>query len=196
MEKIIIKNEILSNYYDRELSSLKEVENRIIETQNLIDRFPVLEQNLPKYINRNSLFYINENYQCFGDKLNGVYLGQDFYRNHYSSKDEKSNKFSNANKLQYEGLYFKVYINTYSMFGDVSDILYLFVQEKLKSLGVNVYHIDSLNSTYYVSNELFNDFAEELKEWYIQTKKELDSYKKEIEIKELEDRLNKLIIKE
>lgn len=98
---------------------------------------------------------------------------------------------SNRTIINYNGDYdkhlFMVYINTLSLY----DSHERFGLEKVLDKS-NVFFFDNLNTTFYVEDEHIEGFLEALNDWYVGAIANLKQYKKDEEIRKLEEQLARL----
>lgn len=84
-----------------------------------------------------------------------------------------------------------VYVNSYSLFGDISSEVYTELTREFSN-SKNIYFIDWLNSTFYVTPEQLEEFLERLHNWYVLCKSKADNIRKEQKVKELREQLERL----
>ena len=84
-----------------------------------------------------------------------------------------------------------VYVNSYSLFGDISSEVDTELTREFSN-SKNIYFIDWLNSTFYVTPEQLEEFLEHLHNWYVLCKSKADTIRKEQKVKELREQLERL----
>lgn len=84
-----------------------------------------------------------------------------------------------------------VYVNSYSLFGDISSEVDTELTKEFSNSD-NIYFIDWLNSTFYVTPEQLEEFLERLHNWYVLCKSKADTIHKEQKVKELRKQLEQL----
>jgi len=84
-----------------------------------------------------------------------------------------------------------VYVNSYSLFGDISSEVDMELTKEFSNSD-NIYFIDWLNSTFYVTPEQLEEFLERLHNWYVLCKSKADTIRKEQKVKELREQLEQL----
>lgn len=122
----------------------------------------------------------------FGDRYKGVPFPWRIKRHSYAGR---ANNISNY-KGECDCHLFNIYINTLSLFDSHHKFnLYDFVKE------VDCFHIDRVNTTFYLQDHHIEKFLDCIVKWYNQAKDRVNEYKKAQKIKKLQDELNKLLNK-
>ena len=84
-----------------------------------------------------------------------------------------------------------VYVNSYSLFDDISSEAGTELTREFSN-SKNIYFIDWLNSTFYVTPEQLEELLERLHNWYVLCKSNADTIRKEQKVKELREQLEQL----
>ena len=120
----------------------------------------------------------------FGDRYKALQLNWGIKRDYL--KGGTSRNITNFNG-EYDGYFFNVYINTVSLFG-IHNEFGLFDAIK----GVDVFFTDSLNNTFYVTDENIESLLDALATWYEKAKVEAAKLKAAEQLAEAEERVAKL----
>lgn len=165
--------------YKKELKELKE---RMEKAEKFANKIPIFKDII---IERKLTG--EEGYIDFGNRYKDIYLAWGIERCNYISGTNRT--ITNYDNDDYNVYVFSIYFNSLDLFG--SGIYENFGLEKIKE-KVKVFFYDEVNSTYYVEDEHIEQFLEEVNKWYLETKKQVNKYRNEQEIKKLREKLAEL----
>jgi len=160
--------------YVKELNDLKE---RMIKAEKFSEKLPLFKDQILK-----NKYTGEENWMQFDKWYKGMYLAWGLNRGFY--KKEKDNMTNNKN--DYCGYYFNIYINTLTLY-DLHEKFDLY--EMLSD--VDIFFIDHLNTTFYVSDENIESFLDALNVWYLQAKSKVKKFMAEKKLQEAKEELAK-----
>lgn len=100
-------------------------------------------------------------------------------------------KPTNYSRDSFQSGLVSVYVNSYRLFGDISSEVAMELTKEFSNSD-NIYFIDWLNSTFYVTPEQLEEFLERLHNWYVLCKSKADTIRKEQKVKELREQLEQL----
>lgn len=166
--------------YAEEIERTKET---MLKAQAFAERLPVFSKEI---IERKITG--EEPWIDFGKSYKKLYLAWGIKRGYYKNGGDR--KITNC-PSQYDGFYFCIYVNCYSLF-DVHQEFGLC--EATKKL--DIFFFDYINSTFYVTDENIEPLLETLNEWCVQAFEQLKQYRKKIEIETLEKQLAALKARE
>lgn len=165
--------------YKKELKELKE---RMEKAEKFANKIPIFKDII---IERKLTG--EEGFIDFGNRYKDIYLAWGIERCNYISGTNRT--ITNYDNDDYNVYVFSIYFNSLDLFG--SGIYENFGLEKIKE-KVKVFFYDEVNSTYYVEDEHIEQFLEEVNKWYLETKKQVNKYRNEQEIKKLREKLAEL----
>ena len=162
--------------YEDELKALKI---KMVGAEKFAKKVPVFRQ----FILSNKIDGTEENVR-FADGYKGIRFHWGLNRARFKSGTSRT--ITNY-KGDYDKHLFKVYINTLTLFDTHEE----FGLEKVLEKST-VFFFDDLNTNFYVEDEHIEGFLEALNDWYVDAIANLEQYKKDEEIRELEERLSRL----
>lgn len=163
--------------YIDELTALK---TKMEKAEAFAERLPVFAEHILEY-----KITGEEDWLKFGDRYKKIPLNWGICRGLYLNGATR--KIMNKYTPFKDGHYFSIYINSCSLF-DGHNLFDLY-----KSFdGVEIYHIDSMNSTFYLTDENIEPFLEKLNDWYIRACEQLKEVKEKERIEKLEKELTEL----
>lgn len=165
--------------YKKELKELKE---RMEKAEKFANKIPIFKDII---IERKLTG--EEGFIDFGNRYKDIYLAWGIERCNYISGTNRT--ITNYDNDDYNVYVFSIYFNSLDLFG--SGIYENFGLEKIKE-KVKVFFYDEVNSTYYVEDKHIEQFLEEVNKWYLETKKQVNKYRNEQEIKKLREKLAEL----
>ena len=162
--------------YEDELKALKK---KMVGAEKFAKKVPVFRQ----FILSNKIDGTEENVR-FADGYKGI-------RFHWGLNRARFKSGTNRTITNYRGNHdkylFELYINTLTLYGSHEE----FGLEKVLEKST-VFFFDDINTTFYVEDEHIEGFLEALNDWYVDAIANLEQYKKDEEIRELEERLSRL----
>ena len=162
--------------YEDELKTLKI---KMVGAEKFAEKIPVFRQ----FILDNKLDGTEDSVK-FASSYKRIYFHWGLNRGRFKSRTRRT--ITNY-KGEYDKYLFKVYINTLTLFDSYES----FGLEKVLEKST-VFFFDDLNTTFYVEDEHIEGFLEALNDWYVGVIANLDQYKKEEEIRKLEEQLARL----
>jgi hypothetical protein len=162
--------------YEDELKALKI---KMVGAEKFAEKVPVFRQ----FILDNKLDGTEDSVK-FPSSYKRIYFHWGLIRARFKSGTSRT--ITNY-KGDYDKHLFKVYINTLTLFDTHEE----FGLEKVLEKST-VFFFDDLNTNFYVEDEHIEGFLEALNDWYVDAIANLEQYKKDEEIRELEERLSRL----
>lgn len=151
----------LNDDYKKEL---KEIEDKMIASERFAEKLPVFAEIIRKH-----KFNGTEEWAKYGSKYKDIYLAWDINRGFYATSNRRT--ITNYTGV-YSGYLFNIYVNSYALFGLHNNFgLY----EALKD--VDIFFADTMNSTFYITDENIESFLEALNTWYLKARKEARIFK-------------------
>jgi hypothetical protein len=163
------ENEMRKEYID-ELNLLKE---KMIKAENFAEKIPVFSDVILE-----NKYNSDETYIQFGKNYKKMYLAWGINRGHCNKNSMRT--ITNC-KEEYDGYFFIVYINTLTLY-DLHENFGLFESFD----DVDIFFVDRINSTFYITDENIGNFLVALYEWYNRAISEARRYKCKQELLELE----------
>ena len=159
--------------YEDELKALKI---KMVGAEKFAEKIPVFRQ----FILDNKLDGTEDSVK-FASSYKRIYFHWGLHRARFRSGTIRT--ITNY-KGDYDKHLFRFYINTLSLY----DSHEKFGLEKVLDKST-VFFSDEMNTTFYVEDEHIEGFLEALNDWYVGVIANLDQYKRDEEIRELEERL-------
>lgn len=164
--------------YEDELETLRI---KMQKAEKFAEALPIFAERILEY-----KFTGDEDWLDFGNCYKKIPLGWGIKRGYY--RNGSSRYLLNYPKdAEYNLPLFNIYVNSYSLF-DCNENFNLYESFK----DVEIFFIDYMNSTFYITDENIFPFLEALNAWYNVAKDELLKLNKEKEIADLKKRLEKL----
>lgn len=151
----------LNHDYKKEL---EELENRMIASEEFAKKLPIFAE----VIRKNKLNGTEE-WAKYGSKYKDICLAWDINRGFYATSNRRT--ITNYTGV-YSGYLFNIYVNSYALF-DLHNNFNLY--ESLKN--VDIFFADTMNSTFYITDENIEPFLEALNIWYLKARKEAKIFK-------------------
>lgn len=162
--------------YEDELKALKK---KMVGAEKFSEKIPAFRQ----FILDNKLDGTEDSVK-FASSYKRIYFHWGLHRARFKSG---TNRTITNYKGDYDKHLFMVYINTLTLFDTHEEFGLEDVLEKS-----TVFFFDDLNTTFYVEDEHIEGFLEALNDWYVDAIANLEQYKKEEEIRKLEEQLARL----
>lgn len=137
--------------YKKELAELK---TRMIKAEKFAEKLPVFAEKILGY-----KYTGEEDNIRFGNYYKKIPLDWGIDRRYYRNS---SGRYIMNCKKEHNGFFFCIYINSISLFNRHN--LYG-LYEALQS--VNVFYCDTLNTTFYITDDNIEAFLEALNNWYL-----------------------------
>ena len=166
--------------YEDEIERTKEI---MLKAQTFAEKLPVFSKQIIEGKITGESYWID-----FGKSYKKLYLGWGIKRGYYKNGGDR--QITNC-RARYDGFYFSIYVNCYSLFDVHQDFGLVEATKKL-----DVFFFDYMNSTFYVTDENIEPLLETLNEWCIQAFEQLKQYRKKLEIENLEKQLSMLKARE
>jgi len=123
-------------------------------------------------------------HMSFWKRYKDLYLSWWIDRSHYISW---TNTTINNCKKKYDVYLYNIYVNSVSLYDSNED----YWLEELANID-GVYHYDSLNSTFYITDEWIERFLEALNEWYLKARELASEKRKADKIRNLQEEMDRL----
>lgn len=162
--------------YEQELKALKA---KMDGAEAFAKKLPLFEDK----IIRNKM-QEDDDFLMFGEHYKSTPLKFGIRRGKFANGTLR--EMTNCN-LKYDGPYFWIYLNTYSMFNNNEDYDMRDLVNK-----ADIFFFDHLNSTFYVEDKNIEKFLDAVNVWYLEASEEHRKQTKQKEIAELRLKLEKL----
>ena len=162
--------------YEDELKALKI---KMAEAEKFAEKIPCFRE----FILDNKIDETEDSVK-FASSYKRIYFHWGLHRARFKSGTNR--KITNY-KGDYDKHLFTVYINTLTLYDSHEN----FGLEKVLDKST-VFFFDEMSTTFYVEDEHIEGFLEALNDWYGDVIANLEQYKKDEEIRELEERLARL----
>ncbi len=126
-------------------------------------------------------------YTKFWERYKDIYLYWWINRSHYISWTHVT---INNCKKKYDIYLYDIYVNTCSLY-DAHEKYWL---EELANID-GVYHYDSSNSTFYITDEWIERFLDALNDWYLKARELAGEKRKADKIRNLQEEMDRLTSK-
>lgn len=165
--------------YQEELNTLKV---KMLKAQQFAKELPLFRDMII-----NSKITGEENHIGFGKRYKNMYYDWGINRVNYgSSHTARINNYSRGVDLGHDKYLFCLYFNTIALYNSHEE-------HGLADLNSDkVFFYDCLNNTFYIEDKYIEEFLESANEWYLKAKNQEKIRKKEVKIKEMEERLKEL----
>lgn len=165
----------LIKQYGDELGALK---SNMLMAQSFASRLRVFAEHIIEYKVTGE-----EHWHCFGKSYKNIYLQWGINRGYFKSG---TSRYITNYEGEHSGFYFQIYVNCYAIFDEHQEFgLY----EVTK--GLDIFFIDRMNSTFYVTDENIEPLLETLNTWCIDAFEKLKVYRAQERIARLEKELAK-----
>ena len=163
--------------YEDELKALKKKMNEAVKFAEKIPvfRHTILDRKLTG----------TEDSVLFANSYKSIPLHWGLHRSRFKTGTNRT--ITNYHKEDYDKHLFTLYINTISLY----DSHEKFGLEKVLDKST-VFFFDKMNTNFFVEDEHIEGFLEALNDWYVDAVVEVGQYKKDEEIRKLEERLARL----
>jgi hypothetical protein len=166
----------MNEIYKKELNELRA---KMQKAEVFADKLPMFSSMILEHKYTADAVWLD-----FGKRYKDIYLGWGIKRGLYTSG---TNRCVTNLRDDHNGYYFSIYINSISLF-DVHHNFGLY--EAVSDL--DVFFIDRLNSTFYVTDENIGQLLDCLSSWYVKARVELKKYNIQKEVEETEKKLERL----
>ena len=162
---------------------LEELKVKMEKAEKFAKKLPIFAEIILK-----GKFSGEENWGKYGSWYKDIYLGWDINRGHY--KSDTSRYMTNRRGDPYDGYFFNIYINSCSLF-DSHDNHGLY--ESLED--VDIFYTDTMNTTFYITDENIHAFLEALNDWYLKARELSVQEKAKKEIAKAEEQIERAKLK-
>ena len=163
--------------YKKELEAM---EAKMLESIAWAEKLPIFAEVIMK-----EKLTGKEDYCSYGEKYKNIWLRWGINRGFYSQR----RTITNCAPGSYEGFFFKIYVNCYSLFSINSADEDFGLYESLKN--VDIFFIDHSNSTFYITDGNIENFLETLNDWYVKADKQANIYHLKLELLKAENKVAK-----
>lgn len=148
------------------LDELKTMKEKMEKAEKLANKLPLFKEKILENKITGEDYYVK-----LADRYKEISLAWGINRGFYESGTKKT--MTNCREA-YSGYFFNVYINSLSLFNEHNNFG---LSESM--VDVDVFFFDTMNTTFYITDENISDFLEALNDWYIKARDNLKTYKKE-----------------